>query len=50
MFHFLFGFRFQAFQIFVLKTLTEVQLKCEMCDLYSYAEIFIDTDMLAFCF
>ena len=35
---------------FILKTLKEVQLKCEMCDLYSYTEILINTDMLAFRF
>ena len=35
---------------FILKTLKEVQLKCEMCDLYSYTEILINTDMLAFLF
>ena len=35
---------------FILKTLKEVQLKCEMCDLYSYANMLINTDMLAFRF
>ena len=31
---------------FILKTLKEVQLKCEMSDLYSYTEILINTDIL----
>ena len=35
---------------FTLKTLKEVQLKCEMCDLYSYGNMLINTDMLAFRF
>ena len=33
---------------FILKTLKEVQLKCEMCDLYPYTQMMINTDMLAF--
>ena len=37
-------------KLFCFKKIKEVQLKCEMCDLYTYAEILIDTDMLAFCF
>ena len=35
---------------FILKTLKEVQLKCEMFDLYFCTEILINTDMLAFRF
>ena len=35
---------------FILKTLKEVQLRCEMCDLGSYTQMLIDTDMLAFRF
>ena len=35
---------------FILKILKEVQLKCEMCNLHSYTEILINTDMLAFRF
>ena len=35
---------------FILKTLKEVQLKCEMCDLGSYTHMLINTDMLAFHF
>ena len=37
--------RILSLNSFVLKTLKEVQLKCEMCDLYSYTEILINTDM-----
>ena len=33
-----------------LKTLKEFQLKCEVCDLFSYTKMLIDTDMLAFGF
>ena len=42
--------RILSLNSFILKTLKEVQLKCEMCDLYSYTEILINTDMLAFRF
>ena len=35
---------------FILKTLKGFQLKCEVCDLYSYTEMFINTDMMAFRF
>ena len=38
------------FKLIILKTLKEVQLKREMSDLYSYTEILINTDMLAFRF
>ena len=37
--------RILSLNSFVLKTLKEVQLKCEMCDLYSYTEILINTNM-----
>ena len=42
--------RILSLNSFILKTLKEVQLKCEMCDLYSYTEILINTDMLVFRF
>ena len=35
---------------FILKTLKEFQLKCEVCDFYSYTEMLINMDMLAFHF
>ena len=35
---------------FILKTLKEVQLKCEVCYLGSYTHMLINTDMLAFRF
>ena len=35
---------------FILKALKEFQLKCEACDLYTYTEMLINTDMLAFRF
>ena len=35
---------------FILKTLKEVQLKCDMFDLYFCTEILINTDILAFRF
>ena len=35
---------------FILKKLKEVQLNCEMCDLDSYTQILINTEMLAFRF
>ena len=35
---------------FILKILKESQLKCEVCDLYSYTEMLINRDMLAFRF
>ena len=35
---------------FILKALKEAQLKCEMCDLGSYAQMLINMDMLAFRF
>ena len=35
---------------FILKTLKEFQLKCEVYDLYPYTEMLINTDMLAFRF
>ena len=38
--------RILSLNSFILKTLKEVQLKCEMCDLYSYTEILISTEML----
>ena len=37
--------RILSLNSFVLKTLKEVQLKCEMCDLYTYTKILINTDM-----
>ena len=39
--------RILSLNSFVLKTLKEVQLKCEMCDLYLYTEILINTNMWA---
>ena len=41
--------RILSLNSFILKTLKEVQLKCELWDLFSYTEILINTDMLAFC-
>ena len=40
----------ESLNSFVLKTLKEVQLKCEVCDLYSYTEMLINTNMLVFRF
>ena len=40
----------QNLNSFILKTLKEVQLKCEVCDLYSHTDMLINTDMLAFRF
>ena len=37
--------RILSLNSFILKTSTEVQLKCEMCDLYSYTEVLINTDI-----
>ena len=43
--------RILSLNSFILKTLKEVRLKCEMGNLYySYTEILINTDMLSFCF
>ena len=42
--------RILSLNSFILKTLKEVQLKCEMCDLGSYTHMLINTDMLAFHF
>ena len=42
--------RILSLNYFILKTLKEVQFKCEMLDLYSYTEILINMHMLAFRF
>ena len=42
--------RILSLNSFILKTLKEVQLKCEMCDLGSYTQMLINTDMLVFHF
>ena len=42
--------RILSLNSFILKTLKEVQLKCEMCDLGSYTQVLRNTDLLAFRF
>ena len=42
--------RILSLNCFVFKTLKEVQLKYEMCDLGSYTQMLINTDMLTFHF
>ena len=37
-------------KLFCIKNIKEFQLKCGVCDLYSYPEMLINTDMLAFRF
>ena len=42
--------RILSLNSFIFKTLKKVQFKCEMCDLGSYTQMLIDTDMLVFHF
>ena len=42
--------RILSLNSFILKTLKEVQLKCEMFDLGPYTQILINMDILAFHF